>query len=72
MLGHFRAKTMNARYGAPCKRCMTYVYVDYNQLQQELKMSYQVANASNLINFPEVIITVFFYSTPAPHDIFET
>ena len=60
MLGYFRGKTMNALYGAPCKRCMMYVYVDYNQLQKELKMSYQVANASNLINFHEVNVTVFY------------
>ena len=71
MPGHFCGKTMIALNGAPCKRCMMYVYVDYNQLQQELKMSYQVANASNLINFHEVIVTVF-YSEPAPHDILQT
>ena len=63
---------MIALNGAPRKICMMYVYVDYNQLQREVIMSYQVANASNLINFHEVIITVFFYSTPAPHDIFQT
>ena len=51
MLGHFCGKTMIALNGSPCKRCMTYVYVDYNQLQRELKISYQVANASNLMNF---------------------